>query len=342
VKKQVLVVAGGGTGGHFFCGLAFAEKFLVKFPQSEVVFIGVRRGIEGRHRFNDKRMKVEFVYSLGFKNVGISQRIQALFAFFFGIFKAAAKLLRLRPRIVLGVGGYASASTMIAAAILKPFLGFKVFLMEQNSVPGLTNKVLSKFVMAYSPFPYPGFKTIELPIRDEVEKLAEDMPLAQWPPQKILILGGSQGAAGLNKAWIKVLESIKVEYPNLKIVHQTGEQSYQNVRAAYQGFEIAAETFAFSSEIGKYIREADLVISRAGALSIFELICFQRPTLFVPFPGAADNHQFKNADAVQKMSWIIAEPGFNFDSLKRVLNSPEASIPAQKQKPSISWRSLIQ
>jgi len=342
MKKNTLVVAGGGTGGHFFCGLAFAEKFLAKFPQSEVVFIGVRRGIEGRHRFTDKRMRVEFVYSLGFKNVGPSQKIQALFAFFFGIFKAAAKLIRLRPRIVLGVGGYASGSTMIAAAILKPFLGFKVFLMEQNSVPGITNKVLSKLVPAYSPFPYPGFKTIELPIRDEVEKLAQEMAPAQWPPKKILILGGSQGATGLNRAWIKILESLKKDFPDLQIVHQTGEGSYQNVRAAYQGFQIPAETFAFSNEIGKYIREADLVISRAGALSIFELICFQRPSLFVPFPAAADNHQFKNADAVQKMSWIVPEAGFNYEALKRVLRDPQPAIPAQKVKPATSWRSLIQ
>lgn len=340
-RKQTMVVAGGGTGGHFFCGLAFGQKFLQKFPQSEVVFVGVRRGIEGRHRLEDKRMRVEFIYALGFKNVSLAQKIQALFAFFFGIFGCAGKLIRLTPRIVLGVGGYASASTMIAAWLLKPFFGWKLALIEQNSVPGLVNRLLSKMIPAYSPFPYRGFKTIELPLRDEVEKLAEAARPFDWPPKKILVLGGSQGAAGLNRAWIRLLEPLKKHYPHLQIVHQTGEGSFENVRSAYQEFQIPAEVFGFSNEIGRYIGDADLIVSRAGALSLFELMAFKRPVFFIPFPAAADNHQFKNADAVQNLSWISSEANLSFDQLKRVLDAPTPLLPVQKIRPATSWRSLM-
>jgi UDP-N-acetylglucosamine--N-acetylmuramyl-(pentapeptide) pyrophosphoryl-undecaprenol N-acetylglucosamine transferase len=342
VRRNTLVVAGGGTGGHFFCGLAFAQKFLTKFPQSEVLFIGVRRGIEGRFKFTDKRMRVEFVYALGFKNVGLAQKVSALFAFFFGIFIAGSKLIKAKPRYVVGVGGYSSASTMIAAWFLKPFLNFKVYLLEQNSVPGLTNRFLSKLIPAYAPFSSSGFKTLELPLRDEIEQLVQDAKPVEWPPKSILVIGGSQGATGLNKAWIRVLEFMKNNYPQLKIVHQTGEGSYENMRAAYQEFQIPAESFAFSNELGKYIGQADLVISRAGALSIFELIAFGRPTVFVPFPGAADNHQFKNAEAVQHASWVIPEGSLTSDALRRVLEAKTPLIPVQKQKPMTSWRSLLQ
>jgi UDP-N-acetylglucosamine--N-acetylmuramyl-(pentapeptide) pyrophosphoryl-undecaprenol N-acetylglucosamine transferase len=114
------------------------------------------------------------------------------------------------------------------------------------------------------------------------------------------------------------------------------------VRAAYQELQIPAETFAFSNELSRYISEADLVISRAGALSIFELIAFGRPSVFVPFPGAADNHQFKNAQAVQNSEWVIPEASLTADALRKVLQSPRPFIPSQRQKPLTSWRSLLQ
>lgn len=337
-----LIIAGGGTGGHFYCGLAFAQKYVSKYPRAEIIFIGVRKGIEGRHKFSDKRMKVEFIQAMGFKGENPLNKMISLLGLAFGVLGMCFRLIKHRPRFVLGVGGYASASTMFAAILLKPFMNTKPVVVDQNSIPGALNRFLSKFLPAYGPFPYPGFRTMELPVRDEVDKAVLEAPEAQWPPRRILVMGGSQGALGLNKAWIRILSELAKADEQYEIFHQAGSSSIQNVQAAYNEFRVPAEVFAFSTELHNYISKADLVICRAGALSILECIAFQRPTVLVPFPFAADNHQMKNAQAVQHPSWILAESRLDWKNLQTILKSREPRVPSIKQKAATSWRSLFQ
>lgn len=335
------MVAGGGTGGHFYCGLAFAQKYLSKYPQAEVIFIGVRKGIEGRHRFSDPRMKLEFVQALGFAGNSPLQKVLALLSLGFGFLGSLMRVIRHRPRFVLGVGGYASASTMLAAAVLRPFLKHKVAVVDQNSVPGSVNRFLARLVPAYAPFPYAGFKTIELPLRDEVEAYKANAKEVEWPPKTLFIMGGSQGAMGINKAWIRLLSDLRASGREFQIFHQTGTHSFQNVQAAYNEFRMEAEVFAFSAELSQYLSQADLVIARAGALSIFECIFFERPSVFVPYPHAADNHQFKNAQAVQAPAWIVPEARLDWRTLESLMKQPP-KVPTLRQKPVASWRSLFQ
>lgn len=341
-ERYDLVVAGGGTGGHFFCGLALAQKYLSKYPMARVLFIGVRRGIEARHKFNDHRMSLRFIAASGFKNVNAFQKFEAIFFFFTGILEMAVKLWKMKPKAVVGVGGYVSASTMLAAILIKPLRGFRVAVVEQNSVSGLVNQLLSKIgVPAFAPFRIPGFKQIILPVKEEIEELAIESRTAEWPPKRILVIGGSQGASGLNRAWIQMLPQLKDFLPQCEYVHQTGEQGLQFVQTAYEDLGMKANCFAFSTELQKHIDWADLVISRAGALSILELMAFKRPSIFIPFPGAADDHQRKNAQAVQHHDWIIAENQLVWANLERAIRAERPQIPAFKHSTTLSWRAVF-
>lgn len=341
MKRNKLLVAGGGTGGHFFSGLAFGELFLEKYPEAHVHFVGVRRGIEGRYRFSDPRMKISFVQALGFKNVSFFKKLEAIFLLFYGVTEAFGILFRERPRVVMGVGGYASAPILIASLFLKLILRFRVVVIDQNSVPGIVNKFFSKFFDAYSGFPYPGFKTIDLPTRKAVRELKEQLSPVQWPPRKILVMGGSQGAAGLNRAWINLLPELKEQFPDIEIQHQTGQSSESNVKAAYENLGMKAETFAFHPEIEGFIAEADLVVCRAGALSLFEIMALERPAILVPFPEASDDHQFKNAKAVQSTDWIIFEQNLDWERLSGLLRLKSPSILRRRGRVEASWNAVL-
>lgn len=337
-----LIVAGGGTGGHFFCGLALAEKFLEKNPQARVCFVGVKKGIEGRVQLEDPRMRVLFIPASGFKNTGLSAKVESLALLAIGFFKMFFHLIKMKPKVVLGVGGYTSASTLSAAYLLRPILGFGLRVVDQNSSPGMVNKIFSKLgVDSYSLFASEGFKRIELPVRAKIAEKVKTTEPASWPPQRILIMGGSQGAKGLNSAWIKLLPELHQHFSNLKFTHQTGALSLEVVRAAYDDLQIDATCFEYSDNLQDYIAEADLVVSRAGALSILELAAFERPSVFIPFPGAADDHQLKNALAVQHSDWIISENQLSWLQFEKVLSSPKPRAPQFRDKSRYTWRQIF-
>lgn len=341
--RKKIVICGGGTGGHFFCGLAFAEKYLEQNPRDEVLFIGVRTGIEGRYKFDDPRMRIEFVKALGFKNLGIMKKFDSLISLSQGLVQAIQIIWREKPWLILGVGGYSSIPGVLAGFLLKVFRRHRVAIVEQNSVPGISNLIFSKLpIEAYSAFPYKNFVLIELPMRKKVEDNLSKVKPVNWPPQQIVVTGGSQGAQGLNQAWISLLPSLHEAFPNLRIVHQAGKLGLDYVRSAYENLGMEAEVFDFSDRLGEYLSQADLVISRAGALSIFELMAYSRPVVFVPFPQAADDHQFKNAEAVQSPSWIIAQHELRWERLKEILESPKALVLSWKKGFRASWRRVLQ
>lgn len=342
-KRSQLVIAGGGTGGHFYCGLALAQKYLKQYPSNNVLFVGVAKGIEARHRFDDKRMKLKLIRASGFKNVNIFKKFEAVLFLLESFIVCCLLLLKVRPKKVIGVGGYASAPVVSAAVFLKFFLGIRVIVMDQNSVPGLVNRIFSKvpFVEAYSPFPASGFLTTEMPIREHFEELKAESQPPQWPPKKILIMGGSQGAAGLNKAWINMLPQLKQLNPDFEFIHQAGSAGLDFVRSAYEDLRMKATCFDFSNELASYIKDADLVFSRSGALSCFELIFLARPSVFIPFPHAADDHQFKNARAVQDVDWIISEREFSWNRVHKILTASKPKIPSPKARVQASLNRIV-
>ena len=337
-----IFICGGGTGGHFFSGMALAEKYLQVFPDRQIVFIGTRYGIEARTPLPDARMQIRFIHAKGLKGKGLLSKILGAFFLAAGVFESVLLILKHRPRVVWGVGGYASAPTVAAAVLLKPLLGLKVGVLEQNSLPGMVNRLFSRFpVLALSGFEYPNFQVVDLPLRAHVEERAAQVKPAAWPPQNIFILGGSQGAAGINKAWCELLPELKKKMPSVHVFHQTGAKDKDAVEKAYQSAGISAEVFAFSTDMPLFYEKTDLMVCRSGALTVFEVMAFQRPCVFVPFPKAADDHQRKNALAVQVSDWIIDEKDLNWARLKVLLESQKPAIPKRKTSAHVEWGDIL-
>jgi UDP-N-acetylglucosamine--N-acetylmuramyl-(pentapeptide) pyrophosphoryl-undecaprenol N-acetylglucosamine transferase len=332
MRKVDLIVCGGGTGGHFFSGLALAEDYLKFCPEAKILFVGTKNGIEARHTLTDSRMSVKFIAAKGVKGKGLSAKILALLYMIYGFFQSLKLLFEYRPKLVFGVGGYASVPTVFAAIVSQIFGGWKVGILEQNSSAGLANFIFSKLTKrAYAAFPCDGFQLVDLPLRTEFMTKAGQARSPQWPPKTIFILGGSQGATGLNQRWIQILPELKKLGRDFRFIHQTGIKDAEAVKQAYQKLNFQAEVFSFSNEMPKYYDAADLMICRSGAMTVFEVMAFKRPCIFVPYPSATDDHQTKNALSVQDSQWVIAEKDFDWEHLEKLLNAPEGSIPHRRQ-----------
>jgi UDP-N-acetylglucosamine--N-acetylmuramyl-(pentapeptide) pyrophosphoryl-undecaprenol N-acetylglucosamine transferase len=342
VSAPHLVIAGGGTGGHFFSGVAFGEKFLDKYPNARVTFVGVKQGIEGRTRLQDSRMSLFFIEAKGIFGKSRLAQLGALLPLLKGFFQCLNFLLREKPQLVIGVGGYASAPMIFAAFVSQVFLPHRVRVVDQNSVPGMANRVFAKLgIPAYSGFSYPGFRVVDLPIRKSFEPSADSKRDRVWPPKRILLLGGSQGAQGLNQAWIRMLPQLKTDFPEIEVAHQTGDRSLEWCRTAYENLQISADCFSFRAELRQEYEKADLIIARAGALSIFEILAHRKPSIFVPFPFATHQHQLKNAQAVQDSRWILQEVEFTWPAVERILKSSKPMIPEHREKSRLPWQAVI-
>ncbi len=292
--SKVLIIAGGKTGGHFFPGLAVAEEFKELVPEGKVYFFGTKGGIEEKIVPETPFELVTFE-AKGFEGASITRKASSLLSLLSSVPKAAALIRKIKPLAVLGVGSYSSIPTCLAAYILK----VPLFIHEQNSIPGLANRLLSKisrkvflsFKRTYELVPKNKAILTGNPVRKtflrDIEKAERNRE-----PFSILFLGGSQGARGINR--IAMLVS-RILGGKCQIMHQTGERFYRMVKDEYKKLGVNAEIFPFSENIGVYFKRSHLVISRAGASTIFELSASRRTSLLVPFPLAARNHQLHNA-----------------------------------------------
>lgn len=337
-----IFVCGGGTGGHFFSGVAIAEKFLSRYPEAEVVFVGTIHGIEARTKLDDPRMQTVFIHAKGLKGKGLKQRILGIFSLILGFLQSFYLLIRWRPKMVIGVGGYASAPTVFAAMLLRFLFRWKVWVIDQNSSPGLVNRIFSRMpLMAYCAFEFKGFQLVDLPLRKSFEESARNKRAFDWPPKKILVLGGSQGARGLNERWKMIVPELKKKIPGLKIFHQSGVSARDDLNQFYLEQSVDAEVFSFSDQLYRYYDQADLVVCRSGAMSVFEVMKFGRPAVFVPFPAAADDHQTKNALAVQNSAWVLKESDLDWNHLKALIESPNPAVPFRTEENSTSWDRIL-
>lgn len=331
MSSKTIFICGGGTGGHFFSGVALAEKILDFDPESRIIFIGTRRGIEGRTTLSDPRMSIIFIAAKGLLGKGLVSKFLGALYLIWGCIQSFGILIRYRPSLVFGVGGYASAPTLFSAIILRPFLRSHVCLLEQNSYPGLSNEFLRSLgARAFSGFSIPGYEVVPLPLRRQMDAASQTCRKFAWPPRVVLVVGGSQGARGLNQKWRELIsEWIKVN-PHLQVLHQTGTADEASFREFYKSQNISAEVFSFSSEMNCYYDRADLVVCRSGAMTVFEVMAFERPVIFVPFPGATLDHQYRNAVSVQSSDWVIREHSLNWESVQSLVT---ADKPALMKKP---------
>lgn len=298
-----IVIAGGGTGGHLFPGIAIAREFMARNPQNGVLFVGTGKPMEtsvlSKAGFDFEKISAE-----GLKGRGLIAQIRSLAKIPKGVIESVKLLRRFRPHLVVGVGGYAAGPLVMGAKLL----GVRIALHEQNVMPGITNRVLARFADRV----FVSFENTRLdaraqkvritgnPVRREILDQARDR---RAPSQKVpertrpfttLIVGGSQGAHALNLAMVEAMGRIK-EKNAFSFVHQTGDHDEAMVKDAYRRHGLSAVVQAFFNDIARQYRDADLVVCRAGATTVAEIAAVGKGALFVPFPHAADNHQVLNA-----------------------------------------------
>jgi UDP-N-acetylglucosamine--N-acetylmuramyl-(pentapeptide) pyrophosphoryl-undecaprenol N-acetylglucosamine transferase len=293
-----LVIAGGGTGGHLFPGIAVAEALLQEAPDARVLFVGTERGIEAR-AVPKAGFDVEFIDIGGLKRVGVKRMLKTFVDLPRSVFASRAILKRFGATAVLGVGGYASGPVVTAARTM----GVPTAICEQNSVPGLTNKLLSKVVRrVYASFEASRgyfspskFSLVGNPVRSAfLAAAAGDAP--EVAADRVFIFGGSQGARPINQAAPEAIAALRERGVDVQVVHQAGKHDTGDVRAAYAAVGVDdADVREFIDDMVTEYRRAAVVLCRAGATSCAELTVLGAPAVLVPFPQAADDHQTLNA-----------------------------------------------
>ncbi len=309
-----LLIAGGGTGGHLFPGIAVAEEFLSRDSTNEVLFVGTARGVEARV-LPTLGYRLELVSASGIRGKGFFSTVKGLAMLLFAYAESRRILKEFKPDIVLGVGGYASGPTLLAArGLLIPR-----YVHEQNAIPGMTNKILSRFTLQNfisleeSRRFFPEERTLLTgnPLRKQI--LAEVMnkdtsPISCESEESLLlqknfhllVFGGSLGAHSINMTMKGAAPLLATLRDRIAITHQTGDKDHQEVKAAYVSAGITAEVVPFIDNMAAAYTKADLVICRAGATTIAEVTACGKPCLFIPFPYAVDDHQRKNGEALLK------------------------------------------
>ena len=299
MKPLAVVIAGGGTGGHLYPGIAVARELLQRLPDAKVTFAGTARGIEARV-VPREGFELDLLRSAGLKATSPAARLRGFALLPLSGIDAWHILSQRRPGLVLGVGGYSSGPVVLAAAMR----GIPTMLLEQNAVPGLTNRLLARVVSAAavnfaSTVSFFGRRAFVAgnPIRQEFvaaatrDRRAGDAASSAAP--RVLIFGGSQGAHAINMAMVEAAP--RLADGRLALTHQTGERDLEAVRAAYRKAGLDARVEPFLYEMDREMTAADVVVCRAGATTLAELTAAGKPAVLIPLPTAADDHQRKNA-----------------------------------------------
>jgi UDP-N-acetylglucosamine--N-acetylmuramyl-(pentapeptide) pyrophosphoryl-undecaprenol N-acetylglucosamine transferase len=322
-----VIIAGGGTGGHLFPGIAVAREIEKRHPGSEILFVGAEKGIETKI-VPKEGFRLRTLPLGGIKGVGWMRKLRNLVATGVGIRKAAEILREFNPDAVIGVGGYASFP-MIAAAIIGRY---PRLIMEQNSIPGLANRTVGRWVdfaavsdpSTQSYFGSRGVVTGN-PVRPEFKAVP---PKRHVPPYTVLVFGGSQGAQAINRAVMEALDRLIGWEDRLRFVHQTGERQLEEVKHAYAGKGFDADVRTFFNDFHQQYAAADLIISRSGATTVAEIKAAGRAAILIPFPFAADDHQTRNARAMadEKAAILIENSELTgnrlADTIQQLLETP--------------------
>jgi UDP-N-acetylglucosamine--N-acetylmuramyl-(pentapeptide) pyrophosphoryl-undecaprenol N-acetylglucosamine transferase len=301
---KTLMIAGGGTGGHIYPAIAIAREFVSRDPLRRVVFVGTEKGLE-KTIVPKAGFPLEMINVGALKGKGGMDLVRNVARLPLGFIDAWRVIGRHRPNVVLGVGGYSSGPVLVAARLR----GVPTIIHEANAFPGIANRVLARFVTAAAvAFPdalarmkrKDGVVTGN-PIRKEFFELGTSARQSSSGTRRLLIFGGSQGSRVLNDAMTGALLFLARLKDSLDIVHQTGPNELEKVRTAYrQSAFSGARVVAYLDPMADEIAAADLVVSRAGAMTIGELSATGRGAILVPFAAATNNHQELNARVVER------------------------------------------
>jgi UDP-N-acetylglucosamine--N-acetylmuramyl-(pentapeptide) pyrophosphoryl-undecaprenol N-acetylglucosamine transferase len=299
------MLAGGGTGGHLYPGMAVARRLEARYPGTAVSFLGQRGGLEER-LVPHEGFALHTVTAKALKGQSRLNQLRALAALGLGTVQALRVLRRVRPHLLIGTGGYVMGPAVLAAALLR----LPRVLLEQNLQPGLTVRALARFAhVVFTSFPetaayLPGVRVeyTGTPVRQDICAVGctgTAYSEAGEARLHVLVFGGSQGAHRLNQAMVEALPLLAKHWQHLCIVHQTGAADFATVQQAYQGTPLHAEVQPFLYDMAQRYRWAHLVVCRAGASTLAELTVCGKPALLIPYPYAADDHQRLNALAFQ-------------------------------------------
>ena len=292
------VIAAGGTGGHIIPGIALADEIRAQKAGAEVVFVGTAQGLEGRI-VPSAGYRLELVEASGFVGKSLGKQLRSLSRLPKGFLQSRSLLRRLRARAVVGVGGYVTLPVLTAARSL----GIPTLIHESNAFPGVANRFLNRFATrtavglaaANRHFRRPGVVT-GTPVRHEFFDIPPLDPAA--PTRRLLVFGGSQGSRVLNRAMARA--AVLLEKSGIEVVHQTGEKDLTGTRQRYPRVPANWTLVPFLPKLYEQMSWADLVVCRAGALTVAELAAAGRPSILVPFAAAAGGHQAENARALYR------------------------------------------
>lgn len=323
-----ILIAAGGTGGHIYPGIAVAKEVLKRDSASEILFVGTARGLENKI-VPDNGFKLSLINSAGLKNVGLMGKIKGLFILPKSFLEARSIIKSFKPDVVIGAGGYVSGPVLLMASVLR----VPTLVMDSNALPGFTNRKLAPFVTKAAltfedALPFFGKKGIVTgnPVRKE---FFEIQPKTRDERINILIFGGSQGARAINNAMVEALPNLPHDKTN--IVHQTGEGDFETIRELYNraGWGDQAEVKPYISNMVDEFANSDLIICRAGATSCAEIAAAGRAALLIPLPTAADDHQRKNAEALERngAAQMLLQKDLSgktlAEKISTLINSPE-------------------
>ncbi len=299
-----VLIAGGGTGGHLYPGIAVAREVKARVPDAQVTFVGTAAGIESRV-VPREGFTLETIRSAGLKGKSLAALARGMGLLPLSALDAWHVLSRQRPSIVVGVGGYSSGPIVLLAALR----GIPTLLMEQNAMPGATNRLLARFVKAAAIsyeestrfFAGRAFLAGN-PVRPEFlggmhDQHASSREGGEPRVPRVLVFGGSQGAHAINVAMVEAAPRLAAA-AGLAITHQTGERDLEMVRDGYRRAGLAVRVEPFLYAMDREMKSADLVVCRAGATTLSELTAAGRPSILIPLPTATDDHQRRNAEAL--------------------------------------------
>jgi len=297
-----VIFAGGGTGGHLIAGLSIAQEISSRFPGANIIFFGTSKkgesGYIGKSGYEFKQIKAckftSFIRLPAFIIVSL-----------IGVIYSLINIIRIKPDIIIGLGGYGSALPVVAAYIA----GVPIVLIEQNVIPGRANLIMARWVdaiLCHWESTKRRFKKVHsvsvtgIPIRKDVI-IANEPETGKNPfgltsqGKTLLVMGGSQGSQAINKVILQSIPELKALIPDLQIIHLTGKVGYKEAKVVYDNLGISSFVSEFSNDIGIAYKLSDLVICRAGANTIAEISAVGIPAILIPYPYATDNHQYWNA-----------------------------------------------
>lgn len=322
-RKKKVLIAGGGTGGHLFPGLAVVEELRRRLGDIEILFVGTERGIEARV-IPERGERLELIEVTPLKGRSPSELLRSLGRLPGAMARAAGIVRNFEPDLAIGVGGYASGPMLAAAATL----GVPTAVLEQNAHLGLTNRMLAPIVgRGYLTFEQTSMafgrrgRIVGNPVRREfveaARRAAADPEGFESRAETILVMGGSQGAKVLNEVVPEAMAKLDLASRGLRVVHQTGAAMQESVAARYAELGVEAEVVSFIDGMAEAYAKAAFVVARAGASTLAELCAVGRPSVLVPYPFAADDHQRKNAEALQAQgaARCIVQDDFDADAL---------------------------